>query len=160
MITSYETINSLIAIVALVISTISLVRARKVQTKQIEFEAVSAALAKKQLELIEKKEKTQEQANVTAELVKVGRTDYRFVIMNQGATVATNVTFEIDATSPDNPLAINECQRKLPYPSLKPGQSFTLIAALYLRSAMSYHTHLKWKNPDGSQGINDIYLSI
>jgi len=111
------------------------------------------------LDLIEKEGQTQEKARVTAELVKVGRTDYRFVIMNQGSAVASDVTFEIDHTSPDIPLAGNECKRKLPYPSLQSGQSFTLIAALHMRSAMSYHTHLKWKNPDGSQGANDIHLS-
>jgi hypothetical protein len=158
--TPYEITSSLIAIVALVISVVSLVRARKVQAKQLEFEAITAALAKKQLELLEKGEQTQEQAHVTAELVKVGRTDYRFVIMNQGVAIASDVTFEIDPTSPDNPLVTNECAGKLPYPSLQPGQSFTLIAALSFDSAMSYNTQLKWKNPDGSQGTNNVHLSV
>jgi hypothetical protein len=157
--TAYEIISLFIAIIALAISGLSMVRAHKVQKRQLEFEATTAALAKKRLELIEKEEKTQEQTIVTAELVKVGRSDYRFVIMNQGTTIASDVTFEIDQRSPDNPLAENECKRKLPYPSLQPGQSFTLIAALSTGSAMSYRTHLKWKNPDGSQGANDIYLS-
>ena len=156
----YEIISSLIAILALAISVVSLVRARKVQAKQLEFEAITAALAKKQLELLEKEDQTQEQAQVTAELVKVGSTDYRFVIMNQGVAIASDVTFEIDTTSPDNPLVGNECGRKLPYPSLQPGQSFTLIAALHMGSTLSYNTQLKWKNPDGSQGTNNVHLSI
>jgi uncharacterized membrane-anchored protein YhcB (DUF1043 family) len=156
----YEIASLLIAIVAVVISVVSLVRARKVQAKQLEFEAVTAALAKKQLELLEKEEQTQEQARVTAELVKVGRTDYRFVITNLGVAVASDVNFEIDPKSLDNPLVANECARKLPYPSLQPGQSFTLIAALSMGSTMSYNTQLKWKNPDGSQGINNVHLSI
>ena len=157
--TTYEIISLFFASVAVALSALSMVRTRKVKARQLEFEAITAALAKKQLDLIEKEEQTQEKARVTAELVKVGRTDYRFVIMNQGSAVASDVTFEIDQTSPDNPLAGNECKRKLPYPSLQPGQSFTLIAALHMRSAMSYHTHLKWKNPDGSKGANDIHLS-
>ncbi|MFH1374956.1 MAG: hypothetical protein ABII79_14325 [bacterium] len=159
MMTPYEIISFLIAIVALMISALSLYRACKVQAKQLEFEAITAALAKKQLQLLEKQEQTQDQARVTAELVKVGRTDFRFVIMNQGTAVASDVTFEIDPTSPDNPLVGNECQRKLPYPSLQPGQSFTLIAGFHMGSTMSYDTHLKWKNPDGSQAANDVHLS-
>jgi len=155
----YEIASLLIAIVALVISVVVLIRARKFQAKQLEFEAITAALAKKQLELLGKEEQTQEQAHVTAELVKVDRIDYRFVIMNQGVAIASDVTFEIDPTSPDNPLVANECARKLPYPSLQPGQSFTLIASLHMGSAMSYNTQLKWKNPDGSQGTNDVHLS-
>ncbi|MGB7061646.1 MAG: hypothetical protein WBF13_04745 [Candidatus Zixiibacteriota bacterium] len=157
--TPYEIVTSLIAIVALVISTASLIRARKVQARQFEFEAITAALAKKQLEVLEKNEQTEEEARVTAELVKVGRADYRFVIFNQGSAVASDVTFDIDPASPDNPLGGKECQRKLPYPSLQPGQSFTLIADLHMGSAMSYETHLKWKNPNGSQGTSDIHLS-
>ena len=39
---TYEIISSLIAIVALVISIVSLVRAHKVQTKQLDLEAITA----------------------------------------------------------------------------------------------------------------------
>jgi hypothetical protein len=158
--TPYEIVSSVIAGVALVISFVALRRANKAQAKQLEFEAITAALAKKQLQLLEKDEQAQEQAYVTAELVKVDRGDYRFVIMNQGVAIAADVTFEIDPTSPDNPLAANECARKLPYPSLQPGQSFTLFALLHLSSAMLYNAQIKWENPDGSQGINNVHLSM
>lgn len=157
--TQFEIASLVIAVVALVISGVSLCRARRVQARQLEFEAITAALAKKQLELLERDERTQEQAYVTAELVRVGNTDYRFVITNQGAAVASDVTFQLDPKSPDNPLVANECRRKLPYPSLQPGQSFTLLAALHLGSAMSYNAQIKWKNPDASQGINDVHMS-
>jgi len=164
---SYEIAGLLTAIVAIVISVVSLILARKVQAKQIglqekqlEYEAIIAAHAKEQLKLLEKEEQTQGQAHVTAELVKVGRTDYRFVIRNLGVAVASDVTFEIDPTSPDNPLVANECARKVPYPLLQPGQSFTLIAAPSMNSAMSYNTQLKWKNPDSSPGANNVHLSV
>jgi hypothetical protein len=157
--TSYEIITLLIALLATVISVVSLVSSRKTQEKQLEFEAITAALAKKQLEILEKEEQTDESAHVTAEFVKVGGTDFRFVITNQGPAVASDVTFNIDPSSPDNPLVGNEVERKLPYPSLQPGQSFTLIAALHLGSSMSYDTHLKWQNPDGSRKERKIYLS-
>lgn len=155
----YEITSLLIAIFAIVISVVSLIRASRNQTKQLEFEAITAALAKRQLDLLEIKEQRREQAYVTAELVKVGRSGYRFVIMNQGVAVASDVTFGIDPKSPDHPLVANECARKLPYPSLQPGHSFTLIAALSMDSAMSYNTQVKWKNPDGSQGTNNVHLS-
>ena len=56
--TPYETASSLIAIVALIISTVSLIRARTVHAKQLELEAITAALAEKQLALLEKEEQT------------------------------------------------------------------------------------------------------
>ncbi len=157
--TTYGIVNSLIAILALIISTTSLVRARKGQAKQMEFEAITAALAKKQLELLEKREQTDERAHVTAELVKVGQADYRFVITNHGPAAAADVTFGINAGNSDNPLIQNEAQKKLPYRSLEPGHSFTLIANLRLGSAMSYDTHLGWHNPDGTKDEKALHLS-
>ena len=157
--TTYEIINSIIAIIALIISTVSLIRGRKIQTKQLEFEAITAALAKKQLELLEKDETSDDRANVTAEMVKVSSGNYRFVIINQGPAVASNVAFEIDPASPDNPLVTNDVERKIPFPLLQPGQSFTLIAALDMGSAMSYDTYLSWNNPDGSKQNKKIHLS-
>lgn len=157
--TSYEIVAPWIAIVALIISTVSLARTSRIQTKQLEFEAITAALAKKQLELLTKEEQSDERAHVTAELVKVGISDYRFVVMNQGAAVASYVTFKIDPASPDNPLLRNEAESKLPYPSLHPGQSFTLIAAFNLDSALSYDAHLEWQNPDGSREEKKMHLA-
>jgi len=155
----YEIGTLLIALLATVISTVSLVRSRRTQEKQLEFEAINAALAKKQLELISREETNQEKARVVAELVKVGKTDFRFVIINQSSVMATNVDFEIDENSPDNPLLQDECQKKLPYPFLQPGQSFTLIAAPYKGSTMNYNTLLSWTNPDGSQDENRVHVS-
>ncbi len=157
--TLYEIGIPLIALLAVVISTVSLILSRRTQEKQFEFEAINAALAKKQLELISKEETNQEKARVVAELVKVGRTDFRFVILNQSSVMATNVDFDIDKNSPDNPLVQNECKEKLPYPFLQPGQSFTLIAALHLGSAMNYNTPLSWINPDGSRDENKVHIS-
>lgn len=158
--TVYEILSALIATVALIISTVSLIRGRTIQAKQLECEAITASLAKKQLELLEKEEQTEDRAHVTAEMVKVGTKNYRFVVMNQGPSVATNVTFEIDPASPEKPLIGNEIQRKLPFPLLESGQSFTLIADLNMGSAMSYNTNLKWENPDGSKENKKIHLSI
>lgn len=157
--TSYEIVSSMIAVLALIISTVSLTRTRRIQAKQLEFEAITAALAKKQLELLTKEEQSDERAHVTAELVKVGISDYRFVVMNQGTAVASFVTFKIDPASPDNPLLRNETDRKLPYPSLQPGQSFTLIADFNLDSALSYDAHLEWQNPDGSGEEKKMHLA-
>lgn len=157
--TFYEVLTASTAVVALIISSVSLIRTRRIQSKQLEYEAISAALAKKQLELLTKEEQLDERAHITAELVKVGISDYRFVIMNQGAAVASNVTFKIDPMSPDNPLLKSEAEGKLPYPSLQPGQSFTLIADFNLDSALSYDVYLEWKNPNGSIEEKKIHLT-
>lgn len=157
--TYYEFLTLLIALLAVVISAVSFVRSGKTQERQLEFEAINATLAKKQLEIILREDTMQGKAHLVVELVKVGKTDFRFVIRNQSSVIATNVDFIIDKNSSNNPLVKNECQGKLPYPYLQPGQFFTLIAALYLGSAMNCDTLLTWTNPDGSQDNNRVHIS-
>ncbi len=158
--TLYEILTVLVAVIAVITAAASLVRTRKVEEKQLEFQAITAALAKKQLAALEKEEGAKNKADVTVELVKVGRSDFRFVVSNQGHAPATNVNFTIAEESPDNPLVPNECERKLPYPKLEPGQSFTLIAALHMGSAMNYANHISWQNIDGSSGARDVHVSV
>lgn len=156
----HEILTLLVAVMGAVTGLTSLVRTRRIAEKQLEFQAIAAALAKRQLQAVERQEDAQSKADVTVELVKVGRTDFRFVLSNRGAAPATDVDFKIAKDSPDDPLVRNECERKLPYPQLEPGQSFTLIAALHMGSAMKYATHLTWQNPDGSRGARDAHVVL
>ena len=158
--TPYEILQVLVVVIAVIIATTSLVRTRRAEEKQLEFQAVTAALAKKQLKALEKEEGAMNKADVTVELVKVDRSDFRFVLSNQGYAPAMNVNFTIIKGSPDNPLVPNECKAKLPYPRLEQGQSFTLLAALGMGSAMSYATQISWQNIDGSSGAHDVHVSV
>ena len=158
--TYYEILTLVLAALAAITSVTSIIRTRRIAEKQLEYQAIAAALAKAQLAVLKRQEGTLTKADVTVELVKVGRTDFRFVISNRRAVPATDVTFTIAEDSPDNPLIRNECERKLPYPKLEPGQSFTLIAALHLRSAMQYATRLAWRSPDGIRVTRDVHVAL
>ena len=154
--TTYEFLSICVSLIAAAAAATSLVRARAVQEKQLEFQAITAALAQKQLELLQRQEQAKDKADITVQLVKAGRTDFRFVLFNQGKAAAVNVTMRIAEKSPDNPLIESECKRKLPYPRLEPGQSFTLIAALHMQSSMRYPVHVEWESPDGSKESRDV----
>jgi hypothetical protein len=156
----HEILTLLVAVIGAVTGLMSLVRTRRIAEKQLEFQAITAALAKRQLEALERQEDAQNKADVTVDLVRVGRTDFRFVLSNRGGAPATDVNFEIAKDSPDDPLVRNECERKLPYRKLEPGQSFTLIAAFDTGSAMKYATLLTWHNPDGSTTSRDADVAI
>lgn len=145
--TLYEILTILVALIGAVTGVASLIRTRKVEAKQLEYQAIAASLARKQLEVLGKQETAQSKADVVVELVKVGRSDFKFVLSNQGAAPAMNIGFRIAEGSPDDPLVRNECESKLPYPEREPGQSFTLIAALHMGSAMVYATHITWQTP-------------
>jgi len=156
----YEILTLLVALIGAVTGLTSLMRTRRIAEKQLEFQAITAALAKRQLRVLERQENAESKADVTVELVKVGHTDFRFVLSNRGLAPATDVNFSIAEDSADNPLVRNEWERKVPYPKLEPGQSFTLIAALHLGSAMKYATHLTWRDADGSTGSRDTHVAL
>ena len=107
-----------------------------------------------------KKAAAENKADITVDIVKVTSRDFRFVVSNQGLATATDVDIEIDSSSLDNPMVEGERAAKLPFPRLDPGQSFTLIAALHLRSAMQYSLHLTWKNPGGRIERRDAHVAL
>lgn len=156
----HETINSLISLLAVAIAAISLVRARKVEAQQLEYSAINAAYTRKLLERIEKEDQAEQNARVSAELLKVSTGNYRFVITNEGAATATDVVFSIESAGSDDPLSENECKRKLPYPKLNPGESFSLIAGLHMGSTMNYASRVTWKDPDGTVRSVDRQLTL
>lgn len=156
----YELLGILIGLISATIALTALVRGRVVAAKHLELQAIMAALAKRQLEALDRKERAENKADVTVDLVRVGRTDWRFVVSNLGAVPATEVNFTIAPTSPDNPLIQSECEQKLPFAKLGPGQSFTLHAALHLRSAMQYPARLTWRNPDGGSDGRDVHVAL
>jgi hypothetical protein len=156
----YEGLGILIGLISATIALTALVRGRVIAARQLELQAITAALAKRQLEAIDRKERAESKADVTVDLVRVGRTDWRFVVSNRGGVPATEVNFTIAETSADNPLVRSECEQKLPFPKLEPGQSFTLHAAPHLRSAMQYPVRLTWRNPDGGSDQRDVHVAL
>jgi hypothetical protein len=153
-------IGAITGLIGAVSGLVSLARTRAFAEKQLEFQAITAALAKRQLEALDRKERAENKADVTADLVRVGPTDWRFVVSNRGAVPAAEVSFTIPATSEDNPLILSECEQKLPFPKLEPGQSFTLHAARHLGSAMQYPVRLTWRNPDGDSDGRDVHVAL
>ena len=156
----YEILTLSVALLGAITGLTSLIRTRRIAAKQLEFQAIAAALTKRQLLVLERDQAATHKADVGVELVQIGRGEFRFVLTNRGHSTAENVHFKIADDSPDNPLVGNECQQKLPFPKLDPGQSFTLIAARHMGSALRYATHISWRNEDGSIGSQDAHLAL
>lgn len=157
--TTYELITILISFIAVVISTVSLVRTRKVQREQSELQKVTAKLSRKQIEIIEREQAQQNKAKIAVELIRSGN-DYRFVISNIGNAKASNIHFDLDQDCEDNPLVQGDYDRKIPIPSLNPGSDIELLAAISMGSDGRYNVLVRWDNPDGTQGKDKIFVAI
>jgi hypothetical protein len=91
---NFETLTLLVSVLAVVISTISLVRTRKLAKEQLELERVTAELSRLQIQNLEedRESKTKPKFNVT--LSKLGQSSF-FYISNTGEGTAYEVNFEL-----------------------------------------------------------------
>ena len=140
----FEKLSLVISIVALIISVVSIVRARKTQSAFLEFEKIHVELSKKQLQDLDEIESNKNKTNLSVNIY-----DGSMYIKNRGNTVATEIT--IDFSNPEDDCIIVSEKDKLPYPMLNPSEEFKLIASYDTSEAPQLvPIKMKWKNMDGT----------
>ncbi len=142
----YEQSSLLVSVLAVVISTVSLVRTRKLAKEQLELERVTAELSKLQIQSLEEDRvsKTKPKFNVT--LSKLGKSSF-FYISNTGEGSAFDVNFEL-VDCDDSPLT-GDFPEKFPHPEMKANSRVKLIASMHMRSPLKYQVKLSWKDEAG-----------
>jgi len=143
---TYQLFTILISILAIVISTVSLVRTRKVTEKQLELEEQQASLAKKQLEQIEAQEEISQLANIDVELQGDG-TSWELSITNYGEAEAQNVNISWVGEHPR--FLDQEINNKLPIKRFPSGKERCLKIARSMACLPSYEGVIHWVNPNG-----------
>lgn len=143
---NFETLTLLVSVLAVIISTISLARTRKLAKEQLELERVTAELSRLQIQSLEedRESKTKPKFNVT--LSKLGKSSF-FYISNTGEGTAYEVNFEL-VDCEDSPLK-SDLSEKFPHPEMKPNSRVKLIAAMHLGSPSKYQVKLSWENFSG-----------
>lgn len=153
---SFETLTLLVSLLAVIISTISLVRTRKLAKEQLELERVTAELSRLQIQSLEedRESKTKPKFNVT--LSKLGKSSF-FYISNTGQGTAYEVNFEL-VDCEDSPLT-SDLSEKFPHPEMKPNSRVKLIAAMHLGSPSKYQVKLSWKNSSGENQSETFWVT-
>lgn len=153
----YEIISTLVSLLAIVVSSVSLVRTRKLAKEQLELERVTAELSKLQIEGIEqeKAEKNKPKFNVT--LSKLGKS-YCFYIVNTGQGTAYDVDFEL-VDCQHSPLC-SDVSEKFPHPEMKPNSRVKLIAAIDSLSPLKYQAKVMWKDFENESQSEIFWLTL
>ncbi|MAD45463.1 MAG: hypothetical protein CMI02_07715 [Oceanospirillaceae bacterium] len=153
---NFETLTLLVSLLAVIISTISLVRTRKLAKEQLELERVTAELSRLQIQSLEedRESKTKPKFNVT--LSKLGKSSF-FYISNTGEGTAYEVNFEL-VDCEDSPLT-SDLSEKFPHPEMKPNSRVKLIAAMHLGSPSKYQVKLSWKNSSGENQSETFWVT-
>jgi type II secretory pathway pseudopilin PulG len=159
--TYQQIVTAAIALLAIVVSLVSLRRTSRVQEQQLRLQRKQEELTDLQLEALRKQSQTapslatspaatQEKADVRIDLTRSGR-DFRFIITNWGRVPARDVTFELDLEAGKrSPLVKGDYNEKIPIPELAPGNRVPLWAAITMGMASTFPARWSWRNPDGS----------
>jgi len=164
-------VTAAIALVAIVVSLVSLRRTSKVQEQQLRLQRKQEELTDLQLESLRKQSQVppqpvavplpiQEKADVRVDLQKTGR-DFKFIITNWGHAPARDVTFDLDIeVGKRSPLVKGDYDVKVPIPELAPGNRVPLWAAITMGMGTTFPARWSWRNPDGSVETRKSLLAI
>lgn len=134
---------------------------RKLQHEANDMQRATSALAQKQLEILEREGQKNTQARVKLDLIKEGKSSYKFYLTNISDQDARNVNFRLVLGNlSDDPIIKSEYKDKLPANVISPGSSLSLIAALHLGSPTAYNAIVSWVNPDGTETSYETYTSL
>jgi len=152
--TVFELLSLMVSLVAAAIALLALHRNKRTTDRQLELESVQAALAEKQLRLIQAQETVSRTAQIDVELVGHG-VDKNFYICNEGQGVAFDVNVEFDHSPP---LHGREPGNKLPIDRLKSGRQVELRASFSMGKPTKYRALATWVNEDRSPGEEEFEL--
>ncbi|MCP4987535.1 MAG: hypothetical protein GY928_16210 [Colwellia sp.] len=153
----FEIISTLISLLAIVISSVSLVRTRKLAKEQLELEKVTAELSQLQIENLAEEKANKNKPNFNVTLSKLGKS-YYFYISNTGQGSAFNLNFEL-IDCEDSPLISSELDDKFPHPEMKNNSRIKLVAAIHMGSPRKYQVKLNWEDSDKKQFDETFWVS-
>ena len=168
--TYQQALTLVIAVVAIVLSFVSLRRTSRVQGQQLRLQRKQEELTDLQLEALRRQAEAQagsatppivqEKADVRVDLEKMGR-DYKFLITNWGRASARDVTFDLDLeVGARSPLIGADYNMKIPIPELAPGSRVPLFAAITLDMKPAFPARWSWLNPDNSRESRKTLLAL
>ncbi|MBO9491823.1 hypothetical protein J7384_15795 [Endozoicomonas sp. G2_1] len=140
----FEVISTLVSILAIIISSVSLVRTRKLAKEQLDLEKITAKLSQLQIENLAEEKANKKKPNFNVTLSKLGKS-YYFYISNTGQGSAYNLKFEL-VDCDDSPLISSELEDKFPHPEMKNNSRIKLNAAIHLSSPRKYQVKLSWED--------------
>lgn len=133
--------SAVVAFVALIVSMISIHKTNK-------FGETTDRLNRLLIEREQAEGITSKQADLSANIIQIGKTNYRLKIFNRGKGVANNVRL-LDMDKENTVLIANDIQRKFPVPILEQHQYVDLAAAVTMGSGPRIHIKLIWDDETG-----------
>lgn len=148
-----------VSFLALVVAIVSLRKTNKFNERQIELADTTERLNRMLIDREAGEALASKRADVSANLIKAGKNDYRLKVFNRGKGTARNVRL-LDLAGQDTFLIQSDIQHKFPLPILEQHQSAELIAAIHMGSKLRAHIKLIWDDDAGSCHEKELTPSL
>jgi len=152
---SFSDILAALALVLSLIATITTIRFNGRQKFLIDSQEL---LNQKLLAREENDARVGAQADLSANLVKVGKHGWRLKIYNRGRVAARNVTIECAET--DGLFIQSEINSKFPLESLEPAHGVELIASVHMGSQSKHRVTLRWSDDLRDSNEKTVYVTL
>ena len=150
-----------LALIAVVIAFVSLYRTRKQTEMENKLNENASKLSELQLTILERQEKENSSADVSAYFYLDNTSNCRVVVCNKGKASAHNVTFDLRVSGEErSPLLHDGLSSKFPVDTLSPGDEIYLIAALTIDMPPVFDAVITWNNPDGTPNTKELKMSL
>ncbi len=145
----FEGLSLLVALLAAVISFVSLYRTHRISERQLELQEIHTAFTKLQHDVLTKEQAAKQRADIRITIVERGR-GHRLIISNVGSSPARDVVFDIVLADGQGSFLIDsEMKELLPIVQLLPNQEVQMIVAPTMASARHFLAKIVWLNEEG-----------
>jgi hypothetical protein len=144
---------------ALLLAGISLYKTHRSDKRQNELAATTEQLNRLLIERETQAGQDSKRADLSANLIDVGKNNWRLKVFNRGKGTARNVRL-IDLQEGDSVLAQKAIQQKFPLPILEQHQSVEVAAISLLSGPSRAHVKLVWDDDSGANHEKEVTPSF
>lgn len=150
--------SDVVAVLALLLAGVSFVQTARFNRRQNQFAETAARLNELLIARETGESAQQRRADVSANFVKVGQSNYRLKIFNRGEATAREINLELlDAAEL---ISEREMQQKLPIPQLERHQVVELIASIHMNSPRRARLRLTWNDEAGAGHSKEMSADV
>ncbi|WP_273242318.1 hypothetical protein [Hyphomonas atlantica corrig.] len=150
--------SAIIAGLALLLSLVALVLGEIRNARQKTFVETQHELNERLLARELQSVQASNKADMGAKLIKMGKSNYRVKVWNQGEATARNVNIRIPADT--SILTEREIEDKFPMEFMERHQSVELIAFVHMQTARKQAIEIVWDDDDAQGKSKTVYLTF
>jgi hypothetical protein len=151
-------LGDLSSYLALVVSLFALGISRKFNTRQKKFMENQELLNKSLLRQVDAETRERRQAEVSANLVRLDRSTYRFKIFNKGKAPARHVRVEL--LEGEELVVRSDLDGKFPLEVMQVHQGVDVIASVHMNSPNKMKVRLLWEDDSSSTNERVVVVTL